>query len=282
MKTILVTGGTDGIGKGVVMHFLKNNHRVIAVGSSSNKGSKLISEAKMIYKENNLYFVQADLSLVSENLRIADEVHKQFQSIDALVLCAANLKPREAYSETAEGFEFTFALYYLSRYILSYALKDTLEKSNNPVIVNVSAPGMKGKVNWNDLQFKNNYNGQKVQFHGSRLNDLLAVAFTQKDTIQKIKYVLFNPMAVRTSGARSMFQGQPLMQAMMKLYYKLAGKSVDEIVIFIVEHIENSPQKHLSAYKQDKIIDLGMKTFDKTNAQKLCNMTEDLIRSYRL
>lgn len=35
MKTILVTGGTDGVGRGVADHFLKKGDRVIVVGSST-------------------------------------------------------------------------------------------------------------------------------------------------------------------------------------------------------------------------------------------------------
>ncbi len=38
-----------------------------------------------------------------------------------------------------------------------------------------------------------NYNGQNAQFHGSRLNDLLGVSFTQKDNVKKIPYLLSIP-----------------------------------------------------------------------------------------
>ena len=34
MKTILITGGANGLGKGVAIHCLKKGERVIAVGSS--------------------------------------------------------------------------------------------------------------------------------------------------------------------------------------------------------------------------------------------------------
>lgn len=107
-----------------------------------------------------------------------------------LVFCAASQKYKKTYSETQEGFELTFGLYYLSRYILSYGLKECLEKAENPVIMNVCAPGMKGTVNWDDLQNKNNFESNKVKYHGSRLNDLLGVAFAENDTVRKIKYIL--------------------------------------------------------------------------------------------
>ncbi|OOM82360.1 3-ketoacyl-(acyl-carrier-protein) reductase [Clostridium puniceum] len=276
MKTILITGGTDGMGKGIAMHFLKKGDRVIVVGSSSAKGDIFYNEAKQLGAEGRVIFLQANLSLVKENQRIVEEVKKRFHSLDMLVLCAVSLKFRKTYSETQEGFELTFGLYYLSRYILSYGLKECLEKAENPVIMNICAPGMKGSVNWDDLRGKNNFDSQKAQFHGSRLNDLLGVSFVQNDTIGKIKYILFNPWAVQTSGVMEMYE-QPMMKIMMKLMYKIIGKPVQKAIVPIIELLENPPKTSLSAYKQQKEVSLEMETFDKDNAQKLFNITSQLM-----
>jgi hypothetical protein len=277
MKTLLVTGGTDGMGKGIAMDFLKKGDRVIVVGSSHAKGVAFLNEAKTIGAEERAVFLQGDLSLVKENQRIAEEVKSRFQTLDFLVLCAVSMKFRKNYTETPDGFEFTFGLYYLSRYILSYGLKECLEKAEAPVIMNVCAPGMKGDVNWGDLQFKNNFDSNKAQFHGSRLNDLLGVAFVKNDTIGKIKYVLFNPWAVQTSGVMEMYQ-KPMMKIMMRLMYKIIGKPVEKAIVPIIDFLENPPKASLSAFKQRKELSLEMETFDKNKAQKLYNITAQLIK----
>ena len=225
MKTVLITGGTDGIGKGMVLSYLAKNYHVFAVGTSENKGDALLEEAEKL-GSGKVTFLKADLSLVEENRRVAKIVSEQEKTLDALVLCAASLKAQPSYIETKEGIEFTFALYYLSRYILCYKLKDMLEKAENPIIINVAAPGMKGPVYWEDLQMKENYDGQKAQFHGSRLNDLLGVWFCEKDLSKKIKYILFNPMAARTSGAKKMAGESGFMNVMMNFYYKFMGKTL--------------------------------------------------------
>lgn len=277
MKTILITGGTDGMGKGIAMHFLKKGDRVIVVGSSSAKGDIFYNEARQLGAEGRAIFLQANLSLVKENQRIIEEVKSRFHSLDMLVLCAVSLKFRETYSETQEGFELTFGLYYLSRYILSYGLKECLKKSDNPVIVNVCAPGMKGYINWDDLQNKNNFDSNKVQFHGSRLNDLLGVAFAQNDNIGKIKYVLFNPWAVQTSGVMDIYE-KPMMKMMMKLMYKIIGKPVEKAIVPIIDLLENPPKPSLSAFKQRQEVSLAMETFDQENAQRLFNITVELVK----
>lgn len=272
MKTILVTGGTDGIGKGVSMHYLKKGDRVIVVGSSPEKGKNFINEAKQLEADERAIFLQADLSLIQENLRIIQEIKKRFNSLDIVVLCAT--KHNNTFIETQEGFEFSFALYYLSRFILSYGLKEFLETSNNPVIINVCAPGMKGEVNWEDIQHKKSY--KNVSFHGSRLNDLLGVAFAENDSVRKIKYVLYNPWAVQTSGVFEMVEN-PLMKNLMKLSYKIIGKPVEEGIKPIIKLLENPPKAYLTAFKMEKEVSLAMKTFDKQLAQKLNKITLQML-----
>lgn len=276
MKTVLITGGTDGIGKGMVLSYLAKNYHVFAVGTSENKGNALIEEAEKL-GSGKVTFLKANLSLVEENRRVAKIVSEQEKTLDALVLCAASLKAQPSYIETKEGIEFTFALYYLSRYILCYELKEMLEKAENPIIINVAAPGMKGPVYWEDLQMKENYDGQKAQFHGSRLNDLLGVWFCEKDLSKKIKYILFNPMAARTSGAKKMAGESGFMKVMMNFYYKFMGKDVDEIVDIINSDIEKTVKTGLSAYKLDQQVDLSMDTFELSNAEKLNRYTENLL-----
>lgn len=272
MKTILVTGGTDGIGKGVAMHFLKKGDRVIVVGSSQAKGESFYREAKQLGLEERAIFLQANLSLVKENLRIIQEIKERYHSLDRVVFCA--IKHTNTYIETEEGFEFSFALYYLSRFILSFGLKECLETTKDPVIINVCAPGMKGEVNWEDLQHKKSY--KNVSFHGSRLNDLLGVAFAEKNIDGKIKYILYNPWAVQTSGVFEMVEN-PLMRNLMKISYKIIGKSVEEGIKPIIKLVENPPKASLSAFKMEKEVKLTIKTFDKDNAQKLYMLTSQML-----
>ena len=198
--------------------------------------------------------------------------------MDLLILCASTQKYRENYLETEDGLEFTFALNYLSRHILSFGLKELLEKGANPVIMNVCAPGMKGTVKWEDLQYKENFNSDKAKFHGSRLNDLLGVYFNQNDTVKKIKYILFNPWAVQSPAALNVYDN-PVKNMLIKVVYKLIGKPVDKAIIPMLQLLENPPKMSLSAFKQEKEVDLTMETYNKGNAKRLFHITSDLLEN---
>jgi hypothetical protein len=272
MKTILITGGASGLGKGVALHYLKNGDRVIAIGSSEKNGESFYNEAKQIGAEERAVYIQANLSLVKENQRIVKEIVNRFSSLDMVIFCAT--KHSKTYTETQEKIELTFALDYLSRFILSYGLKECLERAENPIIMSVCGTGMKGAVNWNDLQHKNNFEAQKVMMHGSRLNDLSGVAFVQNDTVGKIKYMLYNPMAVRTSGMAEAFDS-----FLMKLAYKVIGKNIEQATVTIVELLNNPPTSKLSAFRERRELSLSLETYNKENAKKLYSMTNQFLEN---
>jgi len=272
MKTILITGGASGLGRGIARHYLANGYRVIAVGNSARNGKTFCSEGLQFGAgTEKAVFIQADLSLISENKRLIEEIKNNFPTIDMLIFCAS--RHCNEYSETAEGLEFSFALDYLSRFLLSYGLKECLERTDNPVIMNICGTGMKGQVNWEDLQNKDSFNPMKVMMHGSRLNELSAVAFAEKDTVGKIKYVLYNPMAVQTPGMMEFGNG------IMKLYYKFAAKSIESATVPIVELLNNPLDSPLSAFKERKTVSLELPTFNKENAIKLYELTTALINN---
>jgi hypothetical protein len=192
--------------------------------------------------------------------------------LDTVILCAA--KHSKEYIETAEGFEYTFALAYLSRFMLCYGLKECLEKADNPIILNICGTGMKGSVNWEDLQHKNSFDAMKVMMHGSRLNDLLGVEFSKNDTVGKIKYILYNPMAVQTPGMAN-FGGR-----FMKLVIRFIGKPIEKAIIPITKLLDNPPTRPITSYTQRKENSLAKETFNSSNAQRLFNITNQLLTDH--
>lgn len=272
MKTLLITGGANGLGKGIAMHYLKKGDRVIAIGSSSANSERFYNEASQLGAAERALYIQADLSLIKENQRVIEEVKSRSPSLDMLIFCAT--KHSKAYTETAEGLELTFALDYISRFLLSYGLKEWLEKAENPVVINVCGSGMKGDVNWSDLQFKSNFEAQKVMMHASRLNDLSGVAFAGNDTVAKIHYILYNPWAVQTPGMMEVYSN-PL----MKLMYKIIGKPVEKSIVPIIELLDTPPSLALSAYRERKALALSLATYNKENAKKLYTITAELLKS---
>ena len=85
-------------------------------------------------------------------------------------------------------------------------------------------------------------------------------------------------MAVRTPGAAKMFEGKSFSKRLGRLYYKLFGKDVEEIVVMIAQHVNTTTTPGLYAFKQTEVVPLTMSTFNEANASKLSNITAELVK----
>jgi len=211
--------------------------------------------------------------LINENYQLIERIKKQFPIVDTLIFCAT--KHNSTYVETSDGLEYSYALDYLSRFILSYGLKESLESANDPIILNICGTGINGSINWNDLQHKERFVPLKVMMHGSRLNDLSGVEFSKRDTVGKIKYILFNPMAVKTPGM------QNTDNFLLKLLLKIVGKPIEKAIIPIINLLNIPPTEGLTSFTKEKKNSLAKETFNKANAQKLYVITMKILDSLK-
>ena len=83
MKTVLIIGGSRGIGAGMAQLFLERGWAV-AVCARTEGGS--VSELR----ENGALFFPCDISSEDETERLRDGVLKLFHHLDALIYCAGN------------------------------------------------------------------------------------------------------------------------------------------------------------------------------------------------
>jgi NAD(P)-dependent dehydrogenase (short-subunit alcohol dehydrogenase family) len=137
--TFVISGGTDGIGKAIALNRLRLGHEVLVIGRDATKGEAFLESAVDLGADGRAHFVLADLSLVGQARQAIDEIGNRVAKVDGLVLCARHYRTTRAV--TSEGLEHTFALYYLSRFLLSFRMVGLLDTADAPVILNVSGPG---------------------------------------------------------------------------------------------------------------------------------------------
>ncbi|MFD4194580.1 SDR family NAD(P)-dependent oxidoreductase [Amycolatopsis thermoflava] len=250
MRTVVITGGTAGIGAGVARELLARGDRVVVVGRNP---AKALPGAD---------FVHADLSLVAAAHAAADEIIAKYPRIDALVLCARFFRSRR--HETTKGFEDNFALFYLSRFVLAERLAGALSEADRPVIVNVAGPGAPlDVVNRHDLQFTRHYHPIDAMAQGGKLNDLHGVSFAERHP--RIRYVLVHPGVTATSFAGEYDAASARQVDRMKRF----GKPVGEAVAPIVRALDSPPAEPLSAFVEGRRIPVDGPAFDVQTARWL-------------
>jgi NAD(P)-dependent dehydrogenase (short-subunit alcohol dehydrogenase family) len=270
-RTVVITGGTDGIGAAVARALFTRGDHAVVVGTNPEKGKLLTEEAA-----GNLTFVPADLSLVSENRRVVEQIIRAHPEIDGLVLCARYF--RATRRVTPEGFEDSFALSYLSRLVLSFGLQEAMSRKERSVVVNVSGPGHDTPIDWGDLQTAENYSGMRAMFAAGRYNDLLGVDFAEKHGDGPVRYVLLNPGATATSYAGEYDAGT----AAIVERQKATAKPASEVAAVILPLIDKPPARPLSAVTMTAELDIHSGLFDPGQAARLATTTEAMLRKPQL
>ncbi|MFI6169900.1 SDR family NAD(P)-dependent oxidoreductase [Nocardia sp. NPDC051052] len=273
MKTVVITGGTDGMGKALALIHLRRGDQVVVVGTNAKKGQAVLDAADELEAGGRAEFIQADLSLVAENRRVITQIASTHQTVDTLVLGARYF--RATRFVTAEGFEANFALFYLSRYLLGHGLVAQLEQTSTPVILDLSGPGGDlSRIRWDDLQFAHDYHPDEAMGQCGKLSDLLAVAFTRHYPDSRVRYVLLHPGLTATA-----FTGEyDTASAELVTRMRERGQPVEAALVRILRHLDNPPPGPLTAFMQDNPVDVHGEPFDSAAADRLSELTSKLLR----
>jgi NAD(P)-dependent dehydrogenase (short-subunit alcohol dehydrogenase family) len=127
-------------------------------------------------------YLQADLGLMSEAHRVADEVAARWSVVHGLVQSAGVVRGR--YELTAEGIESNFAINYLSRFVLCDRLLPLLRAAGRPGatarIVLVSGAAQGGKIHFDDVNLSRNFRTIRTVLQNCQANDTFTVELARR------------------------------------------------------------------------------------------------------
>ncbi|MCD6596166.1 MAG: SDR family NAD(P)-dependent oxidoreductase [Bacteroidales bacterium] len=155
---VLITGGTNGMGKGVakVLADLDNQaHEIIILCRSKELGEAVLTELVNAMSNKKISIVLCDLTKLADVKRAIIEIHVKHESLDGIFI-NAGLGYAAKRVETEDGFDSHFQVNYLSQFMLTLNLLDLLKKSEKGgrIIFNVTRMG---KIFWDDMQMKNKW-----------------------------------------------------------------------------------------------------------------------------
>ncbi len=164
---ILVTGGSNGMGKGVAMALAgrdEQRHEIIILCRSKELGEATIKEIGDLTTNPRISMVLCDLARLSDVRAAVEEIHSRHDALDGIFI-NAGLGYAPGRAETEDGMDPHFQVNYLSQFMLTLNLLDLLEKSEHGarVVFNVN-PG--GEIFWDDLQMKNKWGYERGVMQG--------------------------------------------------------------------------------------------------------------------
>lgn len=170
-KTVLVTGGTGGIGRATAIGLASMGAHV---GITGRDWARAEEAAAVIADESGNPTVDvfvADMSSQTEVRRLADEVLAAYPRLDVLVNNVGGFWAHRHL--TADGLEHTFALNHLAPFLLTNLLLERLIVSEPARIVTVSSGAhAMGRVDFDDLMGEREYSGHRA-YNQSKLANVM-------------------------------------------------------------------------------------------------------------
>jgi NAD(P)-dependent dehydrogenase (short-subunit alcohol dehydrogenase family) len=154
-RTIVITGATDGLGKGLAADLAPSDARLILHGRNEEKGRALLDELDPS-ATGELVWRRADFASLDEVRDFADDLLDE-DRLDVLVNNAGigTAGPRE---ESEDGYELTFQVNYLAPFLLTRRLLPLIKRSAPARIVNVSSAGQ-APIDFDDVMLERDYSG---------------------------------------------------------------------------------------------------------------------------
>jgi NAD(P)-dependent dehydrogenase (short-subunit alcohol dehydrogenase family) len=153
-QTILVTGATAGLGKGVATELARRGATVLVHGRNRERVESAIEAIGGGSSDDHLKPYVADLSSLAAVRRLAQDVVRSGGALDALINNAGVAVAER--QESDDGYELTFAVNYLAAYLLTRLLLSHLRQSAPSRIVNVASIGQ-AAVRFDDVMLEREY-----------------------------------------------------------------------------------------------------------------------------
>lgn len=205
-KTCLITGATDGIGKVTARELSAMGATVIIHGRNPAKTEQAVRDIQQTTGSDRIDSVLADFAELAQVRTLAAQITERYDRLDVLVNNAGLIMMRR--TETADGFETMFGVNHLGPFLLTNLLLDLITASAPARIVNVaSSAHLRGKLDFDDLQYTQNYNARQAYANSKLANVLFTYELARRLASTDVTVNALHPGVVGTNLAMNNLPG---------------------------------------------------------------------------
>jgi NAD(P)-dependent dehydrogenase (short-subunit alcohol dehydrogenase family) len=237
-KSVLVTGGTSGIGKAAAIGLAALGARVGITGRDRARTEAAAAAIRAAAPGSPAVDVfAADMSVQAGVRRLAAQVLDTYPRLDVLVNNVGGFWAHRHL--TADGLEHTFALNHLAPFLLTGLLLDRLTATAPARILTVSSGAhARGCIDFDDLQGERNYSGQRAYSQSKLANVMFTYELARRLEGTGVTATVLHPGVVRTSfGAEDQLASFAVMIRVGRLFMKTPDQGADTPV-----YLASSPQ----------------------------------------
>jgi len=170
-KTVVITGGTSGIGEVAALNLAGQGARIVLIARDSARGEATLAKLRQANPSAQHAAHYGDLSVIADMKRVAQAVASSEARIDVLINNAGAVFLARKVS--ADGLEMTFATNHMAYFVVTNILLDRLKATPGARIVSTASDAHKsGKLDFDDLQSEKSYSSFRV-YGTSKLCNIL-------------------------------------------------------------------------------------------------------------
>ncbi len=196
-KSVLVTGGTGGIGKATAIGLAALGARVGITGRDQGRTEAASAGIRAVAGNPDVDAFVADMSARAEVRRLAAQVLDAYPRLDVLVNNVGGFWAHR--HVTADDLEHTFAVNHLAPFLLTNLLLVRLTASAPARVVTVaSGAHARGRIDFDDLQGERSYSGQRAYSQSKLANVMFTYELARRMEGTGVTATALHPGVVRT------------------------------------------------------------------------------------
>ena len=196
-KVCLVTGANAGIGFETAKSLCEKGATTVLICRSEEKAKKAIAEIKKEVPAAKTDYAVADLSSQKQVREMAEKVKGRYDKIDVLINNAGSWF--SDFQLTEDKIERQWAINHISPFLLTHLLLPSLQKAEDPRIINVSSDShFHGKIHFDDVNLSNKYHGLRAYAQSKLANILFTFEFNRRSPYKHIAINAVQPGLVKT------------------------------------------------------------------------------------
>lgn len=274
-KTVLITGGTGGIGKATAIGLARLGARVGIVGRDAARGAAAAADIRSASGNAAVDVFTADVSSQAEVRRLAAEVLAAYPRLDVLVNNVGGFWAHR--HVTADGLEHTFAVNHLAAFLLTNLLLERLESSAPARVVTVSSGAQSmGRIDFDDLQGERAYSGQRAYNQSKLANVMFTYELARRLEGTGVTANVLHPGVTRTDfGAEDQARYFAWMSGLARLFMNSPARGAETPILLASSPDVEGVSGRYFANRKPK--DSNRLSYDTDAAARLWRVSADLV-----
>jgi retinol dehydrogenase 14 len=273
-KTVLITGGTGGIGRATALGLAAMGARLAITGRDRSRADDAAREIRAAGADQVDVYL-SDLSSQDQVRRLADQVRHDLPRIDVLVNNVGGYwSTRQV---TADGLERTFAVNHLAAFLLTEKLLDLLIRDAPARVITISSHAQAaGRIDFDDLQGQHGYSGSRAYSQSKLANLLFTYELARRLKGTRVTANAAHPGMVNTSfGAEDPGGLQRLLVPFVRPFMKSPKQgAVTPVFLASAPELENVTGRY---FVNRKTATSSKESYDVAAAARLWQVSADLV-----